>query len=67
MLCSETGKTEAIRFKHLNMELARDIDEAIGAIAAYGNGEGEIKMPVKQGKVSVIDFLFRKFRTKKIV
>ncbi len=67
MLCSETGQVEAIRFKHLNMELARDIDEAIGAIAAYGNGEGEIKMPVKQGKVSVIDFLFRKFRTKKIV
>ena len=49
------------------MELARDIDEAIGAIASYGNGEGEIKMPVKQGKVSVIDFLFRKFRTKKLV
>ncbi len=67
MLCQETGATEAIRFKHLNMELARDIDEAIGAIASYGNGEGEIKMPVKQGKVSVIDFLFRKFRTKKIV
>ena len=67
MLCSDTGQVEAIRFKHLNMELARDIDEAIGAIAAYGNGEGEIKMPVKQGKVSVIDFLFRKFRTKKLV
>ncbi len=67
MLCSDTGQVEAIRFKHLNMELAKDIDEAIGAIASYGNGEGEIKMPVKQGKVSVIDFLFRKFRTKKLV
>ena len=67
MLCSETGEHQAIRFEHLDMKLARDIDDALGAIAAYGNGEGEIKMPVKQGKVSVIDFLFRKFRTKKIV
>ncbi len=67
MLCSETGEMQAIRFEHLDMKLAKDIDDALGAIAAYGNGEGEIKMPVKQGKVSVIDFLFRKFRTKKIV
>ncbi len=65
MLCSETGKTEAIRFKHLNMELARDIDEAIGVISTYGHGDGEITLPVRKGKVSIIDFLFRKFRGKK--
>lgn len=62
MLCSDTGQMKAIRFKHLNMDLAKDIEDALDAIVSHGNGEGEIKMPVKQGKVSVIDFLFRKFR-----
>lgn len=66
MLCSNTGEVEAVRFKHLDMQLARDIDDALGAIATYGHGEGEIKMPVKEGKVSVIEFLLRKFRTKRI-
>ena len=65
MLCSETGQVEAIRFKHLNMELAKDIDEALGAIATYGHGDGDIHLPVRKGKVSIIDFLFRKFRGKK--
>ena len=67
MLCTDTGETQAVHFKFLDMKLAEDIDTALGAIAAYGHGEGEIKMPVRNGKVSVIDFLFRKFRTKKIV
>jgi hypothetical protein len=64
MLCTNTGKTEAIRFEHLNMELAKDIDDALGAIAAYGHGDGDIHLPVRKGKVSIIDFLFRKFRDK---
>jgi hypothetical protein len=64
MLCSETGKTEAVRFQHLNMELAKDIDDALAAIATYGHGDGTITLPVRKGKVSIIDFLFRKFRSK---
>jgi hypothetical protein len=65
MLCSETGEHQAIRFEHLDMKLARDIDDALGAIAAYGHGDGDIHLPVRKGKVSIIDFLFRKFREKK--
>ena len=65
MLCSETGKTEAIRFNHLDMKLARDIDDALSASATYGQGDGTITLPVRKGKVSIIDFLFRKFREKK--
>lgn len=65
MLCSDTGQTEAIHFQHLNLDLARDIDEAIAAISTYGHGDGEITLPVRKGKVSIIDFLFRKFRDKK--
>jgi len=65
MLCSETGEMQAIRFEHLDMKLARDIDDALSAIATYGHGDGTITLPVRKGKVSIIDFLFRKFREKK--
>jgi hypothetical protein len=62
MLCSNTGKVEAVRLKHLDLKLAQDIDDALGAIATYGHGDGTITIPVNKGKVPIIDFLFRKFR-----
>ena len=65
MQCSDTGSHEAVRFEFLDMKLAQDIDTALGAIAAYGHGDGDIHLPVRKGKVNVIDFLFRKFRGKR--
>ena len=65
MHCNDTGKTEAIQLKHLDLKLAQDIDNALGVISTYGHGDGEITLPVRKGKVSIIDFLFRKFRGKK--
>lgn len=63
MLNSDTGSMEAIPRE--TIELAKEIQAALDAMAKQGQGDGEIKLTVTKGKIPFIDWTFRQFRRKK--
>jgi hypothetical protein len=66
MLCSDTGKTEAIRLEHLTLEVAKDINGTIGAVKKCPHGEGHVLLNIlRGGGISVIETTVRKFLAQK--
>jgi len=62
MQCSDTGSHEAIRLPELEMDVLRDINDAMGGIRSYGHGTGQIILSVVNGVITMIDITSRKHR-----
>jgi len=66
MLCQDTaGELPAIHISKPAIELAAELMPILDAIQAYGQGDGQITIPVKHGHIPFIDWAFRYFRNKK--
>lgn len=66
MQCSETGSQVIVRLEHLKLDVARDIDSTIGAVATCSDAEGSVFFKIlKGGGIGVIEMMTRKIRAKK--
>ena len=55
MLCSDTGQTQVVHVEGMNVQDAKRIGKALAAVRDYGNGTGEICIPL-------INRFFKKLR-----
>ncbi len=62
MKCTDTDCHEAIHLPELELEVARDINDALAGVRGYGHGTGQIILNVVNGCVNFIDFTSRKHR-----
>jgi hypothetical protein len=64
MLCTNTGKTEAVHLEHLKLCDAQKLNDMIGATKTNNGGFGTFLYKLERGKITVVDWAMRVFMPK---